>query len=84
MSYLEYGYQSENQDEVVLKDLMRTNGFDEADLKENRSGRMSSRQMLRLSAKAIMPIIGLGVPLVGLVVALGGVGHGAGDDVVGY
>jgi hypothetical protein len=68
LSYLEYGYQSENQDEVILKDLMRTNGFNEADLKENRCGRMSSVQMMRLSAKAILPIIGLGVPLVGLVV----------------
>src|SRR5262245_18820113 len=67
-SYLEFGYQGENQDEVVLGQLMRTNRFDAADLQENRQGRISSPQMLRLTAKAVFPILLLGVPLVGLIV----------------
>ncbi|MBY0505555.1 MAG: hypothetical protein K2X03_16700 [Bryobacteraceae bacterium] len=66
-SYVEYGYQAEDQDQVARRDLMRTCSFTEADLVENRQGRMSSAQLVRVSAKAVWPILALGVPLVGLV-----------------
>lgn len=66
MSYLEYGYQAQDQDLEVRQDLMRTNRFTEADLTENRLGRMSNAQMVVISAKAVLPILALGGPLVGL------------------
>ncbi len=68
--YVEYGYQAENQDEVALNDLMRTNSFSEADLKENRAGRISSPQLMRLCLKAVVPFLAMGVPLLGLVVMI--------------
>ncbi len=65
--YVDYAYQSENQDEAVLLDLMKTNNFNQADLAENRLGRMSTNQMIRLTIKAMLPIVMLGVPLLGLI-----------------
>ncbi len=66
--YVDYAYQCENQDEEILLDLMRTNRFNQADLAENRLGKMSTNQMIRLTIKAVVPIILLGLPLAGLIV----------------
>ena len=65
--YVDYAYQCENQDEAVLLELMKTNNFNQADLAENRLGRMSTNQMIRLMIKAMLPIVMLGVPLLGLI-----------------
>ncbi len=65
--YLEYTYDTSNPDEELLVTLMKTNHFTESDLQQNRAGRMSSAQMVRMTAKAIGPLLALALPLAGLV-----------------
>lgn len=69
--YVEYGYNTqENQDNEVRKALQKANRFSAADLAENIQGRISSAQMITLFAKGFLPLLGLIVPLLGIV-ALG-------------
>lgn len=67
MSYVEYGFEAEDQDVVVLRELKSAMHFSDRDLSCNRQGEMSSLQMLKVLAKAILPVLGLLIPFMGLI-----------------
>jgi hypothetical protein len=66
--YVEYGYNTqENQDNEARKGLAKQNRFTPDDLAENAKGRISSKQMITLFAKGVVPLLGLIIPALGLV-----------------
>lgn len=67
--YVEYGYNShENQENEARQALAKANRFTPADLADNARGRISSRQMMTLFVKGVVPLLGLIIPLFGLIV----------------
>ena len=74
MSYVEYGYSAhENEDVKMEAALAKAGGFNQADIDENETGRISTKQMLALTYKGVVPLMGLIIPLVGLLVLVGSV-----------
>jgi hypothetical protein len=67
--YVEYGYNSqENQDNELRRALAKALKFAPADIAENTQGRISSGQMITLFAKGVLPLMGLIIPLLGLLI----------------
>ena len=68
MSYVDYGYNAhENEDKTLSAGLAKAAGFNEADLEENATGRISSKQMMALIYKGIVPLLGLIIPFLGVI-----------------
>jgi hypothetical protein len=55
MSYIEY-VTVDHESEDPMPELARTNGFTDADLAENRAGRISERQRGKLFGRALKPV----------------------------
>jgi hypothetical protein len=70
--YVDYGYNAhDNEDKALDAALAKFVGFNPADLANNRAGRISTKQMLALTYKGIVPLLGLIIPLLGLMVLAG-------------
>jgi hypothetical protein len=66
--YVDYGYNAhKNEDKALELGLAKALGFDAADLKDNREGRISTKQMVALTYKGIVPLLGLIIPFVGVI-----------------
>jgi len=66
--YVDYGHDYYETDEKeFLRSLSKVNGFQEADLVENRQGRISGRQKVRLVFTALAPFVGMVATLIGLI-----------------
>ncbi len=69
VSYIEY-VTSDAQDHDPLPDLARTTGFTMPDLDENRRGRISNSQMMRLFGRALQPVRYTGGATIGWLVVV--------------
>lgn len=66
--YVDYGYNAhENEDKAMEAAIAKSLAFNPADLSENRAGRISTKQMLALTMKGIVPLLGLIVPFLGVI-----------------
>lgn len=68
MSYIEY-VTSEDYGKDTLTELARTNQFTLKDLEQNRSGRISDGQWVRLLSRAMAPVKYSGIALLGWLLA---------------
>jgi len=67
MSYVQYGYNSqENSDQELRLGLAKSNAFTAADLQANRQGQISTPQMMKVLYGAVTPLLGLIFPLLGI------------------
>jgi hypothetical protein len=68
--YVDYGYNAhDNEDKALEAAIAKSLGFNPADLNDNRAGRISSKQMLALTYKGIVPLLGLIIPFLGVIAA---------------
>ena len=76
--YLNFGgVDPDEESALFLQQLAKAAGFGEADLADNRLGRLSTAQMLRLITRVVSPLAGLAVSATGLVLATAGLALGA-------
>lgn len=61
---VDYNYRGPSKEEM-LADLTKANGFTEADLAQNRAGKISDAQFLKLVRQALRPVLGSGGTLLG-------------------